>query len=104
MREIAFGSSFGLLMVVAAFFAATWPVPGRPVTVLFGSDTTTAEMIGAVERAGGLLIEIDTKLPMLITISDHPDYVAKLYRAGARFVASATLAKLCFSRSGGEQL
>lgn len=103
MREIAFGSLFSLLIAIAVLLAATWPVPGRPVAVLFGSDTSPAEAIAAVGRAGGLLLEIDATLPLVITISDQPDYVAKLYRAGARFVASATLAKLCFSRDGEQQ-
>lgn len=103
MREIIFGSSFGLLVAVAALFAATWPGPGRPVAVLFGSDTSPAEVIAAVQRAGGLLLEVDARSSLVISISDQPDYVARLYQAGARFVASATLAKLCFSRSSGGQ-
>ncbi|MBN9469341.1 MAG: hypothetical protein J0J10_11265 [Bosea sp.] len=103
MREIVFGSSFGLLVAVAALISATWPVAGRPVAVLFGSDTSPAEMIAAVQRAGGLLLEVDAGSSLVISISDQSDYVAKLYQAGARFVTSATLAKLCFSRSGREQ-
>lgn len=103
MREIVFGSSFALLIAIAALASASWPASGRPVAVFFRSGASSAEVMAAIQHAGGFLLEANAESSLVISISDQPDYVEKLYRAGARLVASATIAKLCFSRPGGAQ-
>ncbi|KFC67171.1 hypothetical protein FG93_04146 [Bosea sp. LC85] len=100
MREIAFGATFGLATALAALLTAAWPISGRPVASYFPPGTTAAEAAAAIGQAGGRLLEFGDTPSLVISISDRPDYAVGLYRSGAWLVASATLARLCMSRSG----
>jgi hypothetical protein len=79
MREIVFGSSFALLVAIAALASASWPVSGRPVAVFFRSGASSGEVMAAIQHAGGLLLEADAESSLVISISDqriHPAWTA----------------------------
>jgi hypothetical protein len=97
MREIAFGVAFSLVVALAAFLAAAWPVPGRPVMSYF-PEATAVEAAQAVALAGGRLLQIGENPSLVISIGDRSDYTAELYRAGAWLVTDASLARLCMNR------
>ena len=97
MREIIFGICLGLSVVLAALLAAAWPVPGRPVAAVFTAASSSAQMAGAVARAGGSLLRFDETHAVVLSVSDNPHYASELYRAGAWLVIGGTLASLCMN-------
>jgi hypothetical protein len=97
MREIAFGVAFSLVVALAAFLTAAWPVPGRPVMSYF-PNATAADVVAAIDLAGGRLLQIGDTPSLVVSISDRADYTEKLYRSGAWLVTDASLARLCMNR------
>jgi len=67
---------------------------GKPVGVLvYGQDTATVTRL--VAAADGRLISAGGWTDSVIAVSDDPDFVSKLYRAGASLVFRADNAVGC---------
>jgi hypothetical protein len=98
MREIGFGLMFSLIMALAAFLIAAWPVPGQPIAAFFPSGTSQPQMARAVSQAGGSLLELDPAAAVVISIGEGGDYPGSLYRAGAWLVVDGSLAQSCIRR------
>jgi len=88
------------LIVVACLavpvLVAAAPRPGRPVAVFaWSSDIGGAAAIAA--RANGELRSASRSNRIVIASSTAPDFVARLYGAGALLVVDATMAAACLS-------
>lgn len=82
-------------LVVPVLVAAT-PRPGRPVAVIaWSTDVGGAAAIAA--RAEGELRSANGGNRIVIASSTAPDFVARLYGAGALLVVDATMAAACLS-------
>ncbi|MGX1790071.1 hypothetical protein ACWIGM_25220 [Bosea sp. NPDC055332] len=99
MREIGFGLILGLVMALAAFLVAAWPVPGQPIAAFFPAGTSQPEMANAISQAGGSILQLDAAVPVAISVGDSGDYAASLYRAGAWLVVDGSLAEACIRRA-----
>lgn len=99
MREIAFGLVASLMIALAAFLVAAWPVPGQPTAAFFPSGTSQPEMAQAVSQAGGSLLELDAAVSVAVSVGEGSDYAAALYRAGAWLVVDGSLAQSCIRRA-----
>ena len=77
-------------LVFSAAFAFVVP-PGRSVAVIAPSGAS------AIAAAGGMLL--DASGPILITRSDDPDFVRRLYAAGALLVLDVEDAGGCTGRA-----
>jgi len=76
---------------------ASAPRPGQPVAVLsWSADHGGAAAIAA--RAEGDLRSASRSTRVVITSSAAPDFVARLYGAGALLVVDAAMAEACLSR------
>ncbi len=76
--------------------AASAPRPGRPVAVLsWSADAGGAAAVAA--RAEGQLRSAARNNRIVIASSTAPDFVARLYGAGALLVVDATMAAACLS-------
>lgn len=76
--------------------AAAAPRAGRPVAVFaWSSDSGGAAAIAA--RADGELRSAGRNARIVIASSTAPDFVARLYGAGALLVVDATMAAACLS-------
>jgi len=75
---------------------AAAPRPGRPVAVLaWSAEAGGAAAIAA--RAEGELRSASRGNQIVIASSKTPDFVARLYGAGALLVVDATMAAACLS-------
>lgn len=99
MREIAFGAIFGLMVALAAFLTAAWPLPGRPVASYFPPDTPASHIVLAIGQAGGRLLDTSIGPALVISLGNSSGYAAELYKSGAWFVIDASFARLCINRS-----
>jgi hypothetical protein len=95
MREIAFGAIFSLVVALAAFLTAAWPIPGRPVASYFPPTTPASHIILAISQAGGHLLDIGAGPTLVISLGNGSGYAADLYKSGAWFVVDASFARLC---------
>lgn len=76
--------------------AAASPRPGQPVAVVAWSQQAGGAAAIAA-RAEGELRSVNPGNRIAIASSSAPDFVARLYRAGALLVVDATLAAACLS-------
>lgn len=95
MREIGFGLMFSLIMALAAFLVAAWPVQGQPIAAFFPAGTSQPEMARAVAEAGGSILQLDGAAAVAISVGDERGYTTSLYRAGAWLVIDGSLAQSC---------
>ncbi|MXN65514.1 hypothetical protein GR183_11435 [Stappia sp. GBMRC 2046] len=99
MKELGFGLGFGVLVAIGFSILSVMPSQGEPVAVFMGPFSTPADGLKAIVSAHGSLLSQST---VVVTASDDPDFIDKLYQAGAWFVGDARALGLCVTGSDGE--
>lgn len=74
------------------------PREGEPVVIL--APFTSAGAIGVMARADGRLLAASRLEALVIADSENPDFVARLYKAGAWLVISGRLLSGCARITG----
>lgn len=85
-----------LVCLVLPVLVAAAPRPGRPVAVIAWS-TAVGGAAAIAARAQGELRSASGGNRIVIASSTAPDFVARLYGAGALLVVDATMAAACLS-------
>lgn len=90
LRNIAVSSAIVALFALPPVVVALWPSADDPVVVI-GDDVLTI-----MTKAGGRLIATSEDRRSVVTHGgDDPDFVARLFRSGARAVLAAPSAATC---------
>lgn len=78
-------------LIAAAFLAMAFvPVVGRPVAVL-----SAGPALATVAEAGGEVLAGSFSPSLVYAISEHSDFVGRLYAAGATLVVKAPVGAGC---------
>lgn len=99
MKELGFGLGFGALVAVGFSVLTVLPSQGEPVAVFMGPFSGPADGLNAIVSAEGSLL---SQSSVVVTVSDDPDFINKLYQAGAWFVGDARALGLCVTGPDGE--
>lgn len=99
MKELAFGFGFAALVAIGFSILTVMPSQGKPVAVFMGPFSAPSDGLKAIVSAQGSLLSQST---VIVTASDDPDFIDKLYQAGAWFVGDARALGLCVTGPDGE--
>ena len=97
MRDVVLASAFAALCLFGPIALALLPHEGEAVAVIARpwSDTNAS---GTVAAADGRLLDLAANNLVAIAVDASPDFVSRLYAAGALLVVDARIAAFCFRR------
>lgn len=93
-----FASVYFLACSFLVSLAAVIPAGDGPVAVFASPWGSSA--LEVVARTDGSIVHVGNGAWVAVTASSEGDFVARLYQAGAGFVASTAVARACAALSG----
>lgn len=89
------GLFFLLLTVAVALFAVGPRNAGDKVVIFVSPFASPEHVLEVISDADGALVGMGRRSWIAFSISDNPNFVTRLYRAGALFVGSAEAFSAC---------